>query len=87
MSIVCLCLTLTNNKDEMIFKRCEHESDRDLCFILHFHIFFHTDKSNNFVFSLRRYRITRTNSRDVKERKVISLELKNQLRGENYKSE
>jgi len=47
----------------MIFK-CERESDRGLCFISHFHVFLHTGKSNDFVFSLHRYRITRINSWD-----------------------
>jgi len=60
-----------NNKDEMIFKRCE--LDLGLCFTSYFHVFPYTDKSNDFVFSLRRYRIMRTNLREIKVRKVSDL--------------
>jgi len=78
MSIVCHRLIF--DKNEMIFKRCERELDRGLCFTSHFHVFPHTGKSSDFVFSLRCYRITRQSHMRWKcEKWMISLKLQNQL--------
>jgi len=54
MSTIYLRLTF-DKQNEMIFKRYERESDRGLCFTSHFS---HTGKFSDFVFLLRRYKIT-----------------------------